>query len=304
MKKLLFLLLVPVACFAQAPASPSSAFVDALGWIDQTVTQLVTTKSALFLRVGWLEFLLFSGFAVTYFLVKTAVSNRRGGIFDWEGFTMLLGRIFFVSIFLSGYTTFHQLPMIISHGLSEIVTQGQLDPLFIKIQAIQDGVQKPNIYNVIDIVSYFVTLGLMALIAMVLFALNSSNYFLLGVLALFGPLAGPFLLLVHFGKWFFNWVGLTVSLSFMGVSIAAFTYVWTFFFMTAFQNTVGNNYSNAHFLALFAVLPALVGGFIWTGIKLGSFNAELFGGTGSSASSAAAGMGSSLRGAVKMIAGK
>ncbi|MDQ2839797.1 MAG: type IV secretion system protein [Acidobacteriota bacterium] len=299
--RLLSLLLLPVAALAQQ-SSPSAPLVDQLGWLDQTIMQLVTNKGNLFVTVGWEEFVLFAGFAWVFFLIRTAAANRRHYLFDFEGLITLLGKTLFVALFLSTYFTpiaagisLHQLPMTIAHGLAEKVTQGMLDPLLAKIHDVSTGIQKPSALNLLDVIVYLMTLGDMAIVSMVLFAINGYAYLAVGILTLLGPLFAPLFLTQHFGRYFFKWIDLLIAYSMLGVTIAAFTYVWTFFFMKLFEGTIGNDYSNAHFLSLTGALLAMVGSFFYMAFKLPSFNAELFSGAGGMGASAAASWGGQAR---------
>ncbi|MDQ2839609.1 MAG: type IV secretion system protein [Acidobacteriota bacterium] len=276
--------------------------VDQLGWLDQIIMQLVTTKGDLFVTVGWEEFALFAGFAWIFFLIRTAAANRRHYLFDFEGLVMLLGKTLFVALFLSTYFTpiaagisLHQLPTTIAHGLAGKVTQGMLDPLLAKIHDISTGIQKPSGLNVTDVIVYFLTLGEMATVSMVLFAINGYAYFAVGILTLLGPLFAPLFLTQHFNRYFFKWIDLLIAYSMLGVTIAGLTYIWTFFFMKLFESTIGNDYSNTHFFALTAGLLAMIGSFLFMAFKLPSFNAELFSGAGGMGASAAASWGGQAR---------
>ncbi len=293
--KFLFLLLLPSVAFCQTSQTSGARTAHYLLWLDQIIMQMVTSRSDLFLRVGWEEFLLFSGFTTTLFLIKTAVSNRRHTFFDLEGAVMLLGRIFFASIFLSGYAVFHQVPMNFAHGLTELVGQGMLDPLLAKITAVTTGIEKPGITNILDIVVYLVTLAEMGIVGMILFAVNSFSYLAIGMLVVYGPIFIPLLITQNFSKWFYRWVDMIVAFSMLTPTIAIFTFVWSAFFMKFFDITIRQNISLAHFTALTGALITLIGSFMFMAFKLVAFNAELFSGAGSMGAFAAASWSSQIR---------
>jgi type IV secretion system protein VirB6 len=283
--KILFLILLFAGTTNAAPLSPP---VDYLTWLENAITDLVTTKGGLLVDVGWIELVLFSGFAITFFLIRTAASNRRHSIMDVEGATLLLGRMMFAGLFLTIYAvplgstgiSLSGLPTTISHGISGAITQGMLDPLLQQVHDIATGIQKPGPVAFLDMAVYWMTLGEMGIVTMVLFAVNGYAYFVVGILTLFGPLFIPFLVTQNFTGKFFSWIGSLFQYAMLTPVISAFTYVWTLFFTTFFSRTVHGDYSLDHFLVLTGIMFTMIGSFFYTAFKLPGLTNEMFGGGG------------------------
>jgi type IV secretion system protein VirB6 len=283
-KVILFLLLFATTAFA-APTAPP---VDYLTMLENDITNLVTTKGGLLVDVGWIELVLFSGFAMTFFLIRTAASSRRHSIMNVEGLTLLLGGMMFAGIFLTLYTvplgstglSLSQVPTAVSHCISGLITQGMIDPLLQQVRDIATGLQKPGAVAFLDMAVYWMTLGEMAIVTMVLFAVNGFAYFVVGILTLFGPLFIPFLVTTNFTGKFFGWVGSMFQYSMLTPVISAFTYVWAMFFTTFFSKSVHGDYSLDHFLFLTGIMFTMIGSFFFTAFKLPGLSAEMFGGGG------------------------
>ncbi len=299
------LLVVPSAAFAGQAQPPS---IDLLGWFSNEISNLMTARAGFLLPIGWEEFVLFSGYALTYFLIKTALAGRYHGIFDLAGFVLLLGRMFFVVIFLSCYmtplggsgVTLAMLPITIARGISSQITDGMLDPLIQQIRDVMTGVEKPGLTNLLNIVVYAVTIAEMSVVSIGLFIINAYAYFAYGLCALFGPILIPLLLTKNFAGKFFRWIDASFKYAMLTPVCSAFTFVWSAFILKFFSSAVHGDYSLAHLLGLTALILTMVVSFIYMALKLPAFAGELFGGGGEGFSGVAGDMANFTRNIVRV----
>jgi hypothetical protein len=294
-------MIFPLLAQVQTPA-PAVHF---LGTLADMAKQMMAEKVPLLLRLGWIEASLFAGFATFWFLIKTALAGRYHGIFDIEGFVVLIGRMLFVAILLSGYTVWSQLPTDFAYGLADYIGQGQMDPLIARANALTSGLDKPDIWNLIQVVFYFGANGEMMLIGLVMFALYSQVFQTIGVVVIYGPLFIPLLLTKHFERWFFRWVDVMIAAPMMIPTIAIYVFLWSNFLMNAFDKLFGGPISLASFAVTLGVtLVLLIGGLVFGAVRLGSTHSDLFAGSGSVGGGMVAGWDNLVRGIAARISKK
>ena len=257
-------------------------------WFVQTVTQLVTQHSDLFLTLG---LNLFKGFATILFAwtgIQIALSSASGAGLRFDRFASLLMHIAFTFAMLKYYSTplpgfgvsFHKLITDQGANLAAQIEAQGVDDIATGIAEVYETMEQPtgsSIFDLMQVFRYFLIAVVLMVAQAIVLAVISYGFVAVGVCVLVGPIFIPFYIVPQMEWMFWGWLKALMQYAFYPVIGNAFIYVYAQVMLNFFK-VHPKPYDTAMIGGLLFQILILSIAFIWGILKVPSLTASLFSG--------------------------
>lgn len=259
LRSLLFLAALPLLA-QQATPPPiipvNAQTVDMFSWMTKQLDQLMAVGGGMFvpLAMKWLTItttLMVLGIGLDLAFAEGAHVDRRVIRRFIIGYAVSLNILLYYNTPIPGFgLNFHELFTVGSRYLAATIDINGVDLLLNKMANIFIHMEKPSIFDVQAITTYFLVLAEMAILSIALFVIIAQSFVYLGMTILLFPLTVPFKGIPHGDQFFWNAITCFVKYALMRVAASAMVYVFggmTIQYLD--QNLHGPNpdYSLAHF---------------------------------------------------------
>jgi hypothetical protein len=204
-------------------------------------------------------------------------------VFFFKLFACSLMLHYYFNPFPGTSISLHNLFANIAQAIASTLDQGVMNDFLTRVRNVGDSSQRPVGLNIIGVIVYFAVMVNMALIDLVMFAVDAFGWIAYAMFSLFGPLAIPLFMTKNFSSKFWGWLDGLIVFSFYRAVSAGFSFIWLNVLVGFFDNTVAGDYSLGHWLAILGTLMMLTGAFLWGMFKIPMITSMLFGGVGSAA---------------------
>ena len=292
---------------ALAPLAQAAAPADYIGSITDSVTNLVTSGSPVFLATGN-QVLTAVGIVmlVLYELKWATHSSARhhpefpyGEVFHFFGLFLvaeMMLRYYDVPLPMIG-SSVHQVLPEIGRQLSSNIDLASLDTLLARIAAIATGTERPSIFNPLELFVFASIMVDMIAIEGILFGVTILGFVAVGIGSVIGPIFIPFLIVPRLNWLFWNWLSFMLQYSFYQVVASALVFVWTNVLVNFIDRSIHGDYTLAHFFVLLVPLGMLNIGLAFSVFRVTSFVSDLFKGAAAAGGNLAGGVATVVKGA-------
>lgn len=178
----------------------------------------------------------------------------------------------------------HQIPGMVSKGLTQIFDRDMFERLQDHINAVLDpktGIQKPSGFiDFLNVGIYMQVLGIMALMQVGMFCVTAIGFAFQGLLVLFMPILVCTALTKHFSHWFWGALDALVVFSMYRAVSTGVGFIWGSMITNFFENSLNGQYGLGSFLALLPVLWLLTISFVAAAFMVPALTSKMFGGAG------------------------
>ena len=257
-------------------------------WFVQTVTQLVTQHSDLFLTLGLNLFKGFATILVSWSGIQIALSSTSGSGVRFDRFVSLLMHIAFTFAMLTYYSSpmpgigvsFHKLITDQGADLAAQIEAQSIDDIATGLAAVYETMEEPTGASILDpmqVIRYYMIVIVFSIAQAIVLGVISYGFVAVGVCVLVGPVFIPFFLVPHMEWMFWGWLKALMQYSFYPVVGNAFVYVYAQVMLNFFQ-VHPKPYDAPMIAGLFFQILMLSIAFIWGVLKVPSLTAALFSG--------------------------
>ena len=289
----LIALAFPLAAAAAGAFDPTAAAVDWLSQVTDQINALVTVHGDELVHVGQIELAFFGLITLVSMVVRWQTAHMVIGFRPvnytiGDLFTFLL-QLVICSIMLTYYNSpipgttlsVHQLLPEFAKNVANVIDESLLDGLLDRVREAISGTSPAGPFDFSGTLVYFGTLLLLAVMDLIMFAVNSFGFIALGLFVFFGPLIIPLFITRAFRARFWTWVDGMIVFSMFRAVAAAISFIFLNVLVGFFDGMVRGDYSLGHWLALLPALALLVAGFAWAMFKTPALTGMLFGGVAS-----------------------
>lgn len=309
MKRLFASLMVCALWGAKSAMAETELGTDWGKKVVDTANDLITAKAGVLVHDGLLE-LGFIGTALILFaLIRWArqiieSANSWHTPLHFTDVLVTLGQIWLAAFALNHYMvpvpgtsmSIHQIPMQISEHVVNVLDRSTIDAFHAYIKTSIEKTQVPDAWDLFGIVVYWLVLGVLMLMQLVLFVTTSFGYVGNAIFVLIGPLFIPLALTKHFSSWFWSWVeGMFAFASYRAMA-TIIGYLCSNVLIQFFVAGVGNDYSIAHWIVMLPVVAMLTALFVLSMFLVPLLCAQLFRGAGAIGQASVVAMGAAVRG--------
>jgi type IV secretion system protein VirB6 len=286
----LFMILLPIDGAAAGGPNALAPGVDWLQQVTDQVNQLVTTHGDQLVDFGNTELAFLALLTLVGIVVRWQLSHM---VIGFRPVNYTLGDLlaFFInlavcSVLLHYYNTplpgtslsIHQVFPALAKAITNVFDQTAIDGFLDRVRQAAAGTQGPTTLDITGAIIYAMVLVNVALMDLIMFAVNAFGFIAQGIFTLFGPLMIPLFITRNFKGKFWHWVdGLLVFSMFRAVA-AAVSFIYLNVMIGFFDNTVRGDYTLGHWLALIPTLILLNGGLLWAMFQVPRITGMIFGG--------------------------
>ena len=257
-------------------------------WFVQTVTQLVTQHTDLFINLGLNLFKGFATILIAWTGIQIALSVASGGGVRFDRFASLLIHLAFTFAMLKYYSaplpgigiSFHKLITDQGADLAAQIEAHSIDDIATMLAEVYETMEEPSGPSILDpmqVIRYYVIVGIFSLAQAIVLGVISYGFVAVGVCVLVGPVFVPFFIVPHMDWMFWGWLKALMQYAFYPVIGNAFVYVYAQV-MLNFFNVHPKPYDAATVAGLFFQILMLSIAFIWGVLRVPSLTASLFSG--------------------------
>ena len=257
-------------------------------WFVETVTQLVTQHSDLFLSLG---LNLFKGLAVILIAwngIQIALASASGAGIRFDRFASLLMHIAFTFGMLTYYSaplpgigvSFHKLITDQGASLAAQIDAQRADDIASTLANVYETMEEPvgaAILDLMQVIRYYLLVLAFTLAQAVVLGVISYGFVAAGVCVLVGPIFIPFFIVPHMDWMFWGWLKALMQYAFYPVIGNAFVYVYAQVMLNFFRVHAGP-YDAATLTGLFFQILLLSIAFVWGILRVPALTASLFSG--------------------------
>jgi len=286
----LLITLLPVHGFGATGPSPLTPGIDWLSQITDQVDALVTNHGDQLVDIGTTELSFLAILTLVGIVVRWQISHMVIG-FRPVNYTIGDLLAFFInlaacSLLLHYYNvpipgadlSIHQIFPAFAKSVTNILDQSLIDGFLDRVRQAAAGTQAPSAFNLTGAIVYATVLWNVALMDLIMFAVNAFGFIALGMFVLFGPLIIPLFITRNFKQKFWFWVDGLLTFSMFRAVSAAVSFIYLNVMIGFFDNAVAGDYSLGHWLALIPTLVLLNGGFLWSMFQVPRLTGMIFGG--------------------------
>jgi hypothetical protein len=284
----------------------NSQTIDYISTVTQSIDALVASGAPVFITAGNQLLTALAIIMLVIYGLKWAAASASGhhGHFD------VPGAIHFMALFLIAeammryydvplpWTTSSVRTILPDTGrqFAAVIDLTSLNTFNDAISAALAGIEKPGL-DMLMVPIYLGTLGFMACMQGILFAVTILGFIAVGIGGLLGPLFIPWLMVPKLSWLFWNWVTFMLEYSFYRIIASAVIFIWSNVLVNFMGSAVNGDYSLAHFVVLLAPLAMLSIGMLYTVFRITSFVHDLFKGASSAGAGLGLGVAAAIRGA-------
>lgn len=292
---LLIFLAGTAGCVVAHAAAPPAIGTNWLQQVTNEVDTLTTTRGDALVDMGVTELNFIALMTLIAMVVRWNLAHMVIGyrpvnftigdlfIFFFKLFACSLMLHYYFNPFPGTSISIHNLFASIAQAIASTLDQGIINDFLTRVRNVGDSSQRPAGLDLIGVIVYFAVMVNMALIDLVMFAVDAFGWIAYAMFSLFGPLAIPLYMTKNFSSKFWGWLDGLIVFSFYRAVSAGFSFIWLNVLVGFFDNTVAGDYSIGHWLAIFGTLIMLTGAFVWGMFKIPMITSMLFGGVGAAA---------------------
>jgi hypothetical protein len=288
------------------PIPISSQTVDYLSTVTKSIDALVTSGAPVFITAGNQLLTALAIIMLVIYGLKWGAASASGHHANFD----VPGAIHFLALFLIAEAMMRYydvpLPWTSSSVRTILPDTGRQFAAAIDITILNTfndhiktalaSIEKPGL-DMLMVPVYLSTLGFMACMQGILFAVTILGFIAVGIGSMLGPLFIPWLMVPRLSWLFWNWVTFMLEYSFYRIIASAIIYIWSNVIVTFIDQSVHGDYSLGHFTLLLAPLLMLSIGMLYTVFRITSFVHDLFKGASSAGAGLGLGVAAAIRGA-------